>query len=488
VIALLFVALPAPGAHAKPRCLGKVATIVGTSGDDTLQGTAKADVIVTRGGDDAVAALAGNDLVCGGAGVDALFGQEGNDRLAGGAGADQISGGVGNDSIDGGRDFDYVNYYFSPAGVNVDLGAGSGTGEGTDALKGIENVFGSPFADSIMGSEGTNLIAPLGGNDTVDARGALDIVYDGVGPQSSGTDGDDILDGGDGLDAVAYTTSPGPVNASLASGTATGNGTDTIDGMEGIWGSPFDDVLTGDSARNLLLPNDGNDQVDGGGANDAAAFWFASTGPVTADISSGTASGEGSDTLTGIEGLLGSVAFGDVLRGNDQTNLLDGDAGDDQLFGEGGNDWLTGGVGNDQIDGGAGDYDIADFSTTAFLEVTAAVTVSLEAGTATGQGSDALSGIESIRGSELGDTLTGDAGPNVLFGLGGNDRIFGLAGNDSLDAGQGRDDADGGLGTDQCVDAEADPNCEGGASPLQHPALADAKVIEDFRRNFRRNF
>jgi Ca2+-binding RTX toxin-like protein len=488
LVALMLVALHAPGAHAKPRCLGKVATITGTSGNDSLEGTPKPDVIVARGGDDTLIGHAGNDLLCGGPGRDAMFGTDGRDRLSGGTGDDQLSGGLGDDRIDGGPlDFDYVNYYLSATGVQVDLSTGTSSGEGNDRLKGVENVFGSPFNDRILGNDVSNFIQPFGGDDFVDGAGELDIVFDGVGPLASGSDGDDTFDGGAGLDAAAYVDAPGPVNANLASGKATGNGTDDLDGMEGLWGSAYDDVLTGDSARNLFVPGGGNDQVDGGGANDAAAFWFAQ-GPVSADLSSGTASGEGNDTLTGIEGLLGSVFFGDVLRGNDQTNLLGGDAGDDQLFGEGGDDWLTGGEGNDKIEGGAGAGDIADFSTTAFLDASAPVTASLEAGTATGQGSDTIATVEQIYGSELDDTLTGDAGPNVLFGLDGDDRLFGRDGADSIDAGPGVDSADGGGGTDQCVAAEAQPSCEGGAAPAQHPALIDAKTLEDFRRNFRRNF
>jgi hypothetical protein len=74
-----------PGAGAAaggraPRCAGKAATIVGTSGRDRLRGTRRADVIVGLGGNDAVTALGGNDLVCGGPGRDLLKGGPGKDR------------------------------------------------------------------------------------------------------------------------------------------------------------------------------------------------------------------------------------------------------------------------------------------------------------------------------------------------------------------------------------------------------------------------
>jgi hypothetical protein len=484
--ALVLVVL-APHASAKPRCLGKTATVVGNSGDNQLRGTSGPDVIAGLGGDDTIDGVGGNDLLCGGLGNDAVFGNEGRDRVAGGAGTDQVSGGGGNDAMDGGVGFDYAHYYLSPSAVQIDLGAGTATGEGKDALKGVESVFGSQNADTITGDDGSNYITPFGGADLVDGQGALDIVFDGVGPLGSGTDGDDTLDGGDGLDAVAYSNAPGSVDASLTTETATGNGTDSIDGMEGIWGSAFDDVLTGDAARNLLLPGGGDDDVDGRGANDAVAFWFA-RGPVTADLAAGAASGEGDDRLVGMEGLLGSVFFDDVLRGDDQTNLLDGDGGNDRLFGDDGNDWLVGGLGDDQIDGGPGSYDLADFSTTAFQEVVAPVTVDLDGGIASGHGTDALAGMEALIGSALDDSLTGDDGPNIVFGLHGNDRVRSAGGDDRVDGGPGRDDVDAGLGDDRCRRAEVEQGCEGDEAAPEHPALEDVKTVEEFRRNFRRNF
>ena len=484
---LLLAALTPAASAAKPRCYGKIATVRGTPGDDELTGTSGPDVIAALGGDDTIDGGGGNDLLCGGAGNDALFGNEGRDRIAGGNGRDQTSGGAGNDALDGGIGFDYVNYYVSPSGVRIDLTSGVASGEGDDTLKGVESVFGSQFADTIVGSEGSNYVQPFGGDDVVDGGGALDIVFDGVGPLASGTDGDDAFDGGDGLDAVAYSEAPGPVDANLTTRAATGDGTDEIEGMEGIWGSAFDDVLTGDGARNLLLPGGGDDDVDGRGANDAAAFWF-SFAPVTADLSTGSASGEGDDRLVAIEGLLGTVGFSDVLRGDDQTNLLDGDGGDDQLFGNGGNDWLVGGLGNDRIDGGPGPFDLADFSTMAFQEVEAPVTADLADGTATGHGTDDLTAIEALFGSDLDDTLRGDAGPNVIFGLGGNDLVTAGAGDDRVDGGPGRDDVDAGEGDDRCRKAEVERGCEGDAEAPEHPAAADVKVVEDFRRNFRRNF
>jgi uncharacterized delta-60 repeat protein len=89
---------PQPAVQAPlPRCGGRVATIVGTPGRDTLRGTRRADVIVALGGNDKVLARGGNDRVCGGAGNDGLNGGPGRDVLTGGAGRDRLTGGGGPD-------------------------------------------------------------------------------------------------------------------------------------------------------------------------------------------------------------------------------------------------------------------------------------------------------------------------------------------------------------------------------------------------------
>ena len=71
-----------------PLCLGKRATIVGTSDRDILSGTGRADVIAALGGADEVDGFGGNDLICGGPGDDVLNGAERVDRLDGGPGFD----------------------------------------------------------------------------------------------------------------------------------------------------------------------------------------------------------------------------------------------------------------------------------------------------------------------------------------------------------------------------------------------------------------
>jgi len=47
------------------KCAGRVATIVGTPGNDLLVGTNGPDVIAGLGGNDVIYGLGGNDILCG---------------------------------------------------------------------------------------------------------------------------------------------------------------------------------------------------------------------------------------------------------------------------------------------------------------------------------------------------------------------------------------------------------------------------------------
>ena len=85
-----------------PTCRGQVATIVGTTGDDVIDGTEGNDVIVSRDGDDWIDGLAGDDVICADDGNDVVDGGVGTDQIFGGNGADTIDGGENNDVLDGG--------------------------------------------------------------------------------------------------------------------------------------------------------------------------------------------------------------------------------------------------------------------------------------------------------------------------------------------------------------------------------------------------
>ena len=84
-------------------CLGRKATLVGTSGSETIVGTRGRDVIFGSGGADVIRGLGGKDLICGAGGRDKIKGGAGADRLAGTGGRDRVAGGGGNDLVKGGK-------------------------------------------------------------------------------------------------------------------------------------------------------------------------------------------------------------------------------------------------------------------------------------------------------------------------------------------------------------------------------------------------
>ncbi|MFG0252441.1 MAG: hypothetical protein ACF8NJ_06155, partial [Phycisphaerales bacterium JB038] len=437
-----------------------------TDGDDLLYGS---------GGDDIADALGGDDELFGGAGDDSLFGNSGDDRLAGGDGDDLLDGGSGNDT---------VTYADGTTRVITDLEAGTSVGQGSDTLVGIENVEGSAHNDIITGDDNANVLDGGAGDDYIDGAAGDDTLLGGAGDDivvgGTGDDvvagglGDDLLVGGEGDDTLSYDAATGPVTVDLDAGTATGEGTDTLDGFEHVIGSGGDDTLLGSTTADRLEGGSGDDVIQGRGGNDVLK------GGAGRDTISGGAGddqiegGTGEDLIEGGEGAdtIDAGADDDTVYGDAGDDLIDGGEGDDTLYGGVGNDTLTGGLGNDTLEGGEGDdlltggagHDVITggegADTVSYREATGPINANLGTGTATGEGTDTLSEVENIEGSDFGDTLVGDAGANVLEGFAGDDTITGGAGADSIYGGAGDDvlvvDADdavieGGEGYDRAV-------------------------------------
>ncbi|MBT9571271.1 MAG: type I secretion C-terminal target domain-containing protein, partial [Pseudomonas umsongensis] len=135
-------------------------------------------------------------------------------------------------------------------------------------------------------------------------------------------------------------------------------------------------------------------------------------------------------------------------------HTLTGTAGDDTLVaGNGdaiihagdGNDLLYSGLGNDLLDGGTG------IDTASYAHATAGVTVNLgETGAQDtfGAGTDTLTAIENLTGSNFNDALTGDNNGNLITGGLGNDMLNGEGGDDFLIGGLGNNSLTGGSGAD----------------------------------------
>jgi Ca2+-binding RTX toxin-like protein len=114
----------------------------GGAGNDSLYGTANADVIFAGGGNDTAVTGAGNDQAYGeggndvihtGSGNDLAFGGAGNDTINGGSGQDQLRGEDGNDFLDGGAGDGAADLAFGGAGSDTFIWA---PGDGNDQFQG----------------------------------------------------------------------------------------------------------------------------------------------------------------------------------------------------------------------------------------------------------------------------------------------------------------------------------------------------------------
>jgi Ca2+-binding RTX toxin-like protein len=521
------------------------------SGIENLSGSISADNLTGDGNDNVLAGDLGDDTLSGGAGNDTLYGDgqinwdtHGTGRsgpivtyadatgLYVGAvpGNDTLEGGLGNDQLHGGGGIDTASYASAGGGVFAflyDGGFGEAFGgDGYDQLHGIENLTGSAFNDALYGNSLDNLVSGGGGHDDVRGGGGNDLVYGGAGDDLLyGNAGDDLLDGGDGFDRVGYYSGAAAgVTVDLGlQGVAqnTGQGWDTLVGIENVSGTVYQDTITGDGNDNVLwgaastvspgnVATTNNDTISGGGGNDLLilgignhvvdggsgidTFRFTENGAGETGITlslmlqgSVQASGNGNWALTGIENLSGSTAD-DSLTGDGNANVLAGDlgddslsggAGDDTLYGDGQINWDTHGAGrsgptvtytdatslyagavpgNDLLEGGLGnDHLDGGGGIDRATYANACGSVAVNLEWGSATGADGEDTLANI------EDLTGSEFGDVLTGSSAANAIDGLSGNDII-SGKGGDDAlDGGAGDDQIWGDAGNDTIDGGA-------------------------
>ncbi|WP_191061178.1 calcium-binding protein [Geminicoccus harenae] len=235
-----------------------MATIIGTSGNDDLTGTASKDTIYGRLGDDRLAGAEGNDAIYGEGGDDHLLGQEGDDRVYGGLGNDLLEGGLGDDLLNGNDGDDILD-----------------GGEGDDDLRGRvgnDRLSGGAGNDVLKGDDGDDLLNGdvgddllLGGDGNDDLRGGLgdDTLHGGIG--------NDYLDAGGGTNVLSGEFGDDVVTAYSHDTIDTGSGDDRVS----LLGSAsLDATITfGEGADTLTMDySGGNQEFAGGGVTTITDF------------------------------------------------------------------------------------------------------------------------------------------------------------------------------------------------------------------------
>ena len=171
----------------------------GTNKSDLIAGTINKDLIMGMDGDDQIIGLGEGDIICGGKGNDELYGESGNKMTVPRPGKDIIFGQEGNDLIRGGPGSDSLQ-----GGSGDDLFLGN---EGNDYIlagHGNDKAFGHEGNDIIQGSNGNDEFAGGDGDDKLYGGNGDDSLVGEYDMTSSVDYGDDLLDGGPGIEDSCY--------------------------------------------------------------------------------------------------------------------------------------------------------------------------------------------------------------------------------------------------------------------------------------------
>lgn len=475
--------------------------IVGTSGDDNLNGGNGHEVLSGRGGHDLINSGNGHDIAYGGAGNDEIHGDSGNDTLYGSGGpsfvdlsafeiANDYEGSVIFQSESAGYRNSLGSYKVSAEGLITEVqfhfpnaslpGSGGNTQSGTASALSMQagdqlgffivaNGYSYNNSYNNMDFASGNLefrnsdgsIASITSvNPSLwffDQNGSeTQLVYNSYHTAAGVNNGNYQLN----PDGIAHTVGLADSDAGLI----------TL-GFEDLYNGgdkDFDDsvfsVDIGTSNAQVLDPNiaagdNGIDQnqptytyhhlEDGSLGKFDQAGNFVAISEQNDEIYGGNGNDDiygraGNDQLYGDDGndLINGGTGNDIAHGGSGNDTISGGKDNDQLYGNSGHDQLSGGTGDDIAYGGSG-------SDTMFG----------------GKGNDQLygdNGHDNLKGGSGNDSLDGGVGNDKLFGGSGDDTITGASGNDQLDGGTGNDSLYGGSKNDQLNGRSGNDYLDGG--------------------------
>lgn len=397
-------------------------TLTGGSGNDMLFGQAGNDVLLGKGGNDFLFGGTENDVLTGGDANDQVFGESGDDRMVwnpgddtdlneGGAGSDttEVNGGGGAEVFTATANGTRVRFdRLDPAPFSIDIGTteklvlnmngGNDSFAATGNLAALIqlNIDGGAGNDTVLGSNGADLLRGGDGNDFVDGQQGNDTAFLGAGDdvfQWDPGDGSDAVEGQDGNDRMLFNGSGGAeiFTASANGGrvlftrnlgnivmdlddveiidlNALGNTDTTI--VNDLTGTDLVEInvrqagriggAAGDGAADVVIINgtSGNDIIDVFGAGASVAVLGLHT-RVNIANSEGANDSLVINALSGDDAVTATTLPAGIIKltidgGADDDNLL-GSQGADSFLGGDGNDFIFGDNGNDLALMGAGD-------------------------------------------------------------------------------------------------------------------------------------
>jgi Ca2+-binding RTX toxin-like protein len=421
-------------------------TIMGGSGGDFLFGDSGNDTLLGKGGFDFLFGGADNDTLTGGDADDQAFGQAGDDRMIWNPGddTDLNEGGAGDDTVEvnGGGAAEVFTVTangarvrfdrLDPAPFSIDIGTSENlvlnANGGDDSFSATGNlaalikitVDGGTGDDTILGSNGIDLLRGGDGDDFIDGQQGNDVAFMGAGDdvfQWDPGDGSDVVEGQDGIDTMLFNGSGGNeiFEASANGGRVRftrnlGNIVMDLDDVETIdlnaLGGTDTTTVNDMSGTDLSEINVDLAGTIGGSAGD---------GQVDVIIVNGTNGDDiidilGAGTSASVLGLAARVNIANSEGANDSL-LVNALGGDDEVTAT----TLPAGVIKLIVDGGAGD--------------------------------------DTLLGSQGADVFLGGANNDFIFGDNGNDLALMGGGDDVFqwDPGDGNDTLEGQDGVDQML-------------------------------------
>ena len=467
--------------------------IIGSNGDDTLNGGNGHEILSGRGGNDLINSGNGHDTAYGGAGNDEIYGDSGHDTLYGSGGpsfvdlsafeiASDYEGSVTFLSESAGYKNSLGSYKVSAEGLITDVqfhfpnaslpGSGGNTQSGTasalsmqagDQLGFFIVANGYSYNNSYNNMDfnsgnlefrnSDNSIASINSVNPslwfIDENGSeTQLVYNAYHTAAGVNNGNYQLN----PDSIAHTVGLADSDAGLI----------TL-GFEDLYNGgdkDFDDsvfsVDIGTSNAQVLDPNVASSDSGIDQNQSTYTYQYLENGSLGKFDQDGNfvAVSEQNDEIHGGNGNddIYGRAGNDQLYGDSGNDLLDGGTGNDSIWGGYGNDAISGGKHDDQLYGDSGHDTIRGDSGND----------SIDGGT----GNDQLyggSGDDTISGASGNDHLDGGTGNDSLYGGSKNDNLDGRSGNDYLEGGSGNDNLEGGVGNDTLLGGSGNDNLKGGS-------------------------